>query len=180
LACGSSEKPIANAFAYLLSPRPLGARSALYPRFSRRVEDLVAAATTFNLKPPAAFAELFDDDADTGIDILSDTDLLSALADEAAAALTSRIVTAAEAVISEAGVAHRSTDKIAEIYKDLELVAPAQNAGSLANILNAGWQAFHDDQLWSDVPQIKSKETALRELLLKSVEVLEYEENCNG
>lgn len=169
-----------HAFAYLLSPRPLGARSGLYPRFGRRVQDLVDAAATFALEPPPDFTDLFDDDADDIADLSSHAELLSTLADDAAAALTSRIIAVANTIVSDAGVENRSAKKILQILSDLELVAPAQNSGSLANILNAGWKAFHDDDLWSDVPQITSKETTLRELLLKSVEVLEYEEIVNA
>ena len=38
-------------------------------------------------------------------------------------------------------------------------------------MLNARWRAFHDADLWKEVPQIKSKEATLNELILKSFEV---------
>jgi len=53
-------------------------------------------------------------------------------------------------------------------------VIPAVAPASLTNILNAGWKAYHKRDIWSDHPEISERDEILKELLLKSIEVLEF------
>jgi hypothetical protein len=61
---------------------------------------------------------------------------------------------------------------------------PPESAGSLGNILNAAWDAYFDKRFWADFPPFQLQEEekrqtfraeALREIVLKSIEVFEYE-----
>jgi len=61
---------------------------------------------------------------------------------------------------------------------------PPENAGSLGNILNAAWDATLDDKFWESFPPFRLQREekraafrveALREIVLKSIEVFEYE-----
>jgi hypothetical protein len=171
------------AFAYLLSPRLAGLRSVIYPNFRRRVSDLVNATNLFGVKmssfPPkftsAQYTDLFEDLSEPPEYERNKRFLLS-LADQASQRQFDKVAKLASETVINADVTMPSDDKINEIYKDFELIAPAQAAGCLANILNAGWRGFHDENLWSGIPQIKSRNAVLKELLLKSIEVFEYEE----
>jgi hypothetical protein len=171
------------AFAYLLSPRLAGLRSVIYPNFRRRVSDLVNATNLFGVKmssfppkfTPAQYTDLFEDLSEPP-EYERNKRLLLSLADHASQRQFDKVAKLASETVINADVTMPSDDKINEIYKDFELIAPAQAAGCLANILNAGWRGFHDENLWSGIPQIKSRNAVLKELLLKSIEVFEYEE----
>jgi hypothetical protein len=166
------------AFAYLLSPRLVGVRSVIYPNFRRRVSDLSNGAKVFGVKMPTKYSDLFEDFNEPPHYERNKRFLLS-LADNASEQQGSDLIALANKIVLGADVPLPSDDKTAEIYKDFELIAPAQSAVSLANILNAGWRAFHDENLWSGITQVKSRKAVLKELLLKSIEVLEYEEIIN-
>lgn len=167
------------AFAYLLSPRLLGIRSVIYPNFRRRVSDLSNGAKAFGVQVPAKYSDLFEDFNEPP-DYERNKKFLLSLADSASEQQGSDLIALAGKIVLDAGVPLPSDEKTDEIYKDFELIAPAQSAVSLANILNAGWRAFHDENLWSGISQVKSRRAVLKELLLKSIEVLEYEEIVNS
>lgn len=167
------------AFAYLLSPRLVGMRSVIYPNFRRRVKDLKAGAEAFEVKVPPKYSDLFEDFSEPP-DYERNKKFLLSLADSASEQQGTDLIALAGKIVLEANVPLPSEEKTAEIYRDLELIAPAHSAVSLANILNAGWRAFHDEKLWAGISQIKSRRAVLKELLLKSIEVLEYEEIVNS
>jgi hypothetical protein len=113
------------------------------------------------------------------------------LADGASATLIEDLISQVDSVLSTPGTpkwqpqAHKEafSKKVQEIYADLENVAPAQNAGSVAHILIAAWRAYRTGSFWSNVPQIQRKvdptafrEKTLKEIVLKSIEVFEFEE----
>ena len=164
-----------HSFAYLLSPRLAGLRSVFYPNYRRRVDNLITAAETFGVNVPDNYAELFEDLSEPP-DYERNKKFLLSLADIASERQTPQLTRLARDVVSDAKVVLPSVEKVNEIYRDFELIAPAQAAGCLANILNAGWRGFHDDHLWSGIPQISERRSVLKELLLKSIEVFEYEE----
>ena len=57
---------------------------------------------------------------------------------------------------------------------------PPKRPKSLADILNAGWQAFNDGELWRDRPDIPCKDEALHDLVFKTIEVLEVNQRIHG
>lgn len=123
----------------------------------------------------AQYPDLFEDLSEPP-DYERNKKFLLSLADQASQRQFDKLAKLANDTVTNADVTMPSDDKINEIYKDFELIAPAQAAGCLANILNAGWRGFHDEKLWLGIPQIKSRNAVLKELLLKSIEVFEYEE----
>jgi hypothetical protein len=164
-----------HAFAYLLAPKYQGVRSVLYPNLVKRVDNLIKAAAGYGVVVPGGYKSEFEDLPEPNSFDRQQTYLLS-LADAASSSVTDSLLTEAKSVIDGSLSIPASDAKVAEIFKDLQAVAPATNAGCLANILNAGWRAFHDAKLWEDIHQIESKEKTLKELMLKSFEVFEYEQ----
>jgi hypothetical protein len=167
------------AFAYLLSPRLVGVRSVIYPKFRRRVDDLINAAKAFGVAVPEKYSDLFEDFNEPP-DYERNKRFLLSLADQAAEKQTSEVVELANKIVRDANVELPSKDKADALYKDFELIAPAQSALCLANILNAGWRAFNDQALWAGISQVRSGKAVLREILLKSIEVFEYEQIVNS
>jgi hypothetical protein len=102
------------------------------------------------------------------------------LADSAADELAPELITHANTLLQRPDLPDWSNEQarlehtasVQRIYDDFNLVAPAEGAGHVAHILNAGWKAA-----LSNVPQVPehSSQEVLRELILKSLEVLEFE-----
>jgi hypothetical protein len=162
-----------HAFAYLLAPKQLWVRPVLYPNLAERVDNLTTAAADYGIAVPTDYKGEFED-LKTSFD--KQQEFLLSLADAASSAVTDQLQTEVQKILTSRLKNTRNKAKVDEIFQDFEIVAPATNAGSIADILNAGWRAFHDDNLWKEVPQIQSKEATLNELILKSLQVYEYEQ----
>ena len=67
----------------------------------------------------------------------------------------------------------------AEILKMFRLGVPAKTPGSLANILNAGWDYVVAERA-SDAPRSRPLFEWISELVFKSIEVFEYERRINA
>jgi hypothetical protein len=164
-----------HAFAYLLAPKQLWVRSVLYPNLMKRVDNLVRAAAEYDIPVPPRYRHEFEDLLPPNAFDRPQIFLLS-LADAASSSVTDALMIQARTIV-DSGVQHPSSEpEVEKLLKDFQAVAPATNAGCLANILNAGWRAFHDPKLWEDVHQIRLKAKTLKELILKSIEVFEYEQ----
>jgi len=167
------------AFAHLLFPVVEGMRALHYPNMMRRVRFQLQAAQQFGITPPADYESWFKD-RDEPSDEDRNEKFLVELADSAADELAPELITHANTLLQrpdlpdwsneQARVEH--TASVQRIYDDFNLVAPAEGAGHVAHILNAGWKAA-----LSNVPQVPehSSQQVLRELILKSLEVLEFE-----
>lgn len=164
-----------HAFEYLLAPRQLGVRSFMYPNLTKRVDYLIKAAVGYQVSIPPDYKANFEDEKAPNLLDRQQTFLLW-LADSASSSVADSLTGDADKILKASLSAEKSNEKVTEILNDFRVVAPATGAGCLANILNAGWKAFHDPDLWKDFPQIKAKEVTLKELILKSIEVFEYEQ----
>jgi hypothetical protein len=164
-----------HAFAYLLAPKQLWMRSVLYPNLVKRVENLIKAAGEYKVDVPKDYRNEFEDLLPPATFDRQQTFLLS-LADMASSSLADNLITKARSLIDSKVYSAYSESKISAVLQDFRAVAPATDAACLADILNAGWRAFHDKNLWIEIRQIQSKEKTLKELILKSIEVFEYEQ----
>ena len=161
-----------HAFSYLLAPG--GYRSAAYPAWSARVSNLVQAANAYQLRVPQGYQSLFEDSQTP--DVLSQSIFLLSLADAASQPVVPKLVKRANEIIESASIDEGSEAGVEDIYNGIGLhIVPARNPVALSDILNAGWRAFHDPKLWEEKKiDRKVRERTLKELLLKSIEVLEY------
>ena len=167
------------AFAHLLSPVLEGRRALHYPNMIRRVRFQLQAAQRYGITPPKDYESWFKDRNEPSDDDQREKFLVE-LADRAADDLVPELITHADSLLRQPGLPDWSVKgdhseaaaTVQRIYDDFCLVAPAEKAGHLANILNAGWKATINN-----IPQIseQSSQQVLRELVLKSLEVLEFE-----
>lgn len=168
-----------NAFAYLLSPNYSLPRSANYPNMRKRARNLGRATGRFGIKSPPDYANLFDDLPEPNFTPGDIFQLL--IADEALEQLLPQLIDNANDAVTAAGIGQPSDllsdEQIRQIYERFRRVVPAENTRGIVDILNAGWMAFEDVDLWKDLPEIqKNKDTILKELMLKSVEIFEIEQ----
>lgn len=162
-----------NAFAYLLSPA-LGRRSLTYPPLRDRAMNLVWAARHMGITTPNAYVDLFDPEDAPAIS-RRDTFRL-AIADAALLSVREILLERAKGLIHGAGLTLPSSKEVNVVLGSFKRVVPAENVGSLVAILNAAWAAFHKEDLWSDLPDVfLQRDLVLRELTLKSLEILEFE-----
>lgn len=163
-----------HAFAYLLSPGTEGRRSLFYPSARTRVENLVKAAKAYGIAVPNGYVAEFDDSNDAGL-IPSDTFRL-AIADQSLESIVDHVISMAGSIISHSKLVTPTPDEADRIYDRFEHVIPAEGCKSLSDIINAGWKAYLNKELWKDIPQVYHKRVAnLMELILKNIEIFEIE-----
>src|SRR5262249_23453513 len=141
-------KSYLSGFAYMVAPNLSGARPPQYPNMRTRADNIVRAANTYGIAPINDYSMLFDDLPPMSSQP-SEQFLLS-VADEALQAVIDILITEADTLLSSANIDKPSTAEAERIYTRFKLVVPAENAKSLADILNAGWLAFEDDELWKE------------------------------
>jgi hypothetical protein len=169
-----------HAFAYLFAPTA-GQRSILYPNTLTRVEKLKEAAARFSVdaegayKVPDNYAALFRNKTELPPNEEQKKFLLS-LADAASNGLADDLINEAKSVLSAANVPLLSSDEKKRILECYKFVVPAVRVPSLSTILNAAWDVYHDRNFWEHMPQIESRRRALKEVVLKNIEVLEIEQ----
>ena len=169
-----------HAFAYLVSPGQEGQRPALYPKLEQRVANLVEASDRYGVVVPEEYESLFTGSRTVAAQDKVRTFLIS-LADAATRSLVPSLIDEVDRTIQRAGIEGPDESKTHEIYKGFVLRAvPPRHPGSLSNIINAGWQAFHDEALWENLPEIEFKDRTLKELVLKSIEILDIEQKLGG
>jgi len=119
---------------------------------------------------PNGFAALFENQEEPAEDFKQ---FLVSLADSSSAIITSDLMTFAEEILKAQMIPRLTASNVRKILKSYKFIVPCPHARSLVNILNAAWSVYHDAEFWSDIPQVKSRESVLKELVLKNIEVLE-------
>jgi len=160
------------SFVYLLAPGVSVQRSSGYPTTRRRINNLKEAASKFSVALPSDLDDWFVDESEPTDAKLA---FLLSLADHASQGLLDQIIAAVSDIATETAIPARSDEKIEKARQAFRIVTPSSGIGDLVNILNAGWQAYFDETLWADIGHMNKDET-LRELLLKSIEILEIEQ----
>ena len=169
-----------HAFAYLFAPTA-GQRSVLYPNTLTRVEKLKEAAARYAQKVagayrvPEDYAALFRNKSELPPNEEQKKFLLS-LADAGSNGMTGDLMSEAQSLLSAANVPLLSSDEKHRILDRFKFVVPAVEVKSLSNILNAAWDVYHDPKFWEHLPQIQNRQRALKEVVLKNIEVLEIEQ----
>jgi hypothetical protein len=161
-----------HAFAYLLAPG-LAARNPTNPSNQRRAEILVHACERWGFHVPGGYITNFRD----GISSLYGSDaFLCALADRAADTLAEQLFDKCRKIAEDSEIPLQDQQETASIVAAFRKLVPGARAKSLSSIINAGWQAFHDPDLWSSYPHIhQRKSDVLNELVLKTAELFEIE-----
>ena len=154
-------------------------RALHYPNMIRRVRFQLQAAGQYGIQPPKDYESWFKDRDEPSDDDPHEKFLVE-LADSAADELAPELITHADSLLQQPGLPNWSTSEararhaetVQQIYEDFRLFAPTERAEHITHIFNAGWKAAMDNIL--QVPEHSSQEV-LQEMILKSLEVLEFE-----
>jgi len=163
------------AFAYLAAPGGKQ-RSMFYPSMKDRVANLLKASKTFGVEPHPQFGDWFMDEIDRANN--EKEQFLLEIADAARRSVEDDLITKANEIASSSHVPERSDEKIGTVLTAFKLLTPAASVGDLVNILNAAWKVFHDEDLWQG--RVEDTVHTLNELVLKSIEILEFEERTRN
>jgi hypothetical protein len=177
------DKAYLHAFAYLVSPAPAGERAVFYPNTIRRIDALLTAADVFKEKAPDAyvaeegfrreFRELFQDQSDPA-PAEREKRFFVALADSAADSVVARLISDAEKVRLDSAIPPLAVQAKTDVLNSFKFEVPAQQA-TLSSVVNAAWDAYHDATFWPDATADQKNHT-LKELALKTIEVIEIEQ----
>ena len=162
-----------HAFAYLLSPGIPGERYPLYPSVVTRAKQLEAASKKLGVDCPTGYLDLFSNEQD----ITSPTNrLLCSVADDATARLVDKVTDDAIRIADDKGLPTRDPARIETIVKSFEMVAPTDGRNTMTDIINAGWICKKRNDLWANIPQIRTEAIGqvLADLVLKSLEITEF------
>lgn len=168
-----------HAFAYLFAPFVSSPRAITYPKLVKRVNYLIKAATKYKIEVPESYENMFENRPEPQLSSMDK--LLLSISDYILDKTADKLISKAKSLISKTNIARPSDEESKRIRKRLELVVPASRCKSLADILNASWQAYHDIDLWKSIPDVlERKDRILKDLVLKNIEIFEFEQILNG
>jgi len=167
------------AFAYLLAPHRRGSRPLIYPNLRTRAECLASAATKFGFSVPADYTQLFENLTDPAPEQVRET-LLLTLADAVRARYVDTLQSRADEIVTKAGLGFCPSALVDHCTARLALMVPAEGSNGLGNILNAAWRGWLNPNFFLDAEHNKRKMENLREVVLKSIEILEIETKLEG
>jgi len=168
-----------HAFAYLFAPFVSSPRAITYPKLAKRVNYLIKAATKYKIEVPESYENMFENRPEPQLSSMDK--LLLSISDYILDKTADKLISKAKSLISKTNIARPSDEESKRIRKRLELVVPASRCKSLADILNASWQAYHDIDLWKSIPDVlERKDRILKDLVLKNIEIFEFEQILNG
>ncbi len=183
-----------HAFTYFLSPNSPFDPSPNYPKVEIRIKKLLEACDQFRkrwgteiyTKPTKLTQEFVETEAFDSEGTLNQWQIaIDAVAGQLVPAVLKQIYVLARKS-SWASLRDFSRNKANEIRDNsFRWAVPASNTGSLANLMNAAWDVARDTRFWDRLPSLQNigqsesqqaKDMVLHELLLKNIEVLEYEQ----
>ncbi len=166
-----------NAFNYLLAPASFGSRSPLYPNTLDRIGFMIQASNSFKIDIPSNYKSNFEDSQEPSPTEKEKVFLLS-VADETCATLIDELIDKVKDICRERKIPKRVKYKVKELEKGFNQIVPPMEAGSLTNIINAGWKCYLNPRFCKRDENIDeaNRHLILQELVLKSFEVYEIEE----
>lgn len=162
-----------HSFEYLLAPSTGEFRWRDYPGLKTRAEFLEKAAAHFGISTPTNYSRRFDNPA--GISDPADR-FLTDSSDAATSATIDSILACVDELSVKLQFPRTSNGKIAQCLQCIRNGVPAEGMDYIGNIINAGWMAYLDATIlpWSETRDGRRID-ALNEILLKSIEVVEFE-----
>ena len=149
-------------------------RSLIYPNLKTRAECLAEAARKFSLTVEDNYPGMFENLNGPAPEHRRETLLLS-LADSVRIKFVDDMRVEAEKIVLKSALALSDRETVDACRKRMALMVPCEKTGSLMAILNAGWHAWREPQFFQDKEHNERRLDNLREVILKSIEVLEIE-----
>ncbi|MFO1485913.1 MAG: hypothetical protein U1F71_21305 [Verrucomicrobiaceae bacterium] len=151
-------------------------RSEVYPSDYDRAVIQKAMCDRYQFLCPKGFLKCFDQKDDKAADV--DNELLSKV-DEVRKTLTSKLHLMVDSIASERSIPMPDNKKRKGCLDRLRWFVPITGARSLADIMNAAWEAAHTENFFKNPRLNEQPEEHLKEVVLKSIEVFEIEQRMS-
>ena len=163
-----------HAFSYLLAPYSGEERSPKYPDMPSRAKFLEQAALHFGFDVPENYHESFDDKEQN----LHKADkFIQQRADKATEKMIPRILQEIDIMMEELKVPRIRQEDVEACVRAFQTGVPTDKASDLAAIINGGWTVYIKQLESSANGGEEFSLSGLNELVLKSIEVMEFEES---
>lgn len=166
-----------HAFAYLVSPGG-GHRDSYYPNLADRIGNMQIAATQMSLTLPTGFVNAFANEITQQVGEKEQFQL--SVSDGAAASLRDELLAKATEIADSVPTPRHTTVRVEAVKTSFRRMVPAANIGDLTTILAAAWELYYETDLWKETVPSEGRLSTLNELVLKSIEILEFEERTKG
>ena len=179
-----------HAFAYLLAPNTGIERAPFYPDLHKRAQYLIEASNEYGLDPIPNYSELFELESEP--ELTAGDRFLLDIIDEVLTRIVNSLIIKAHELVPAQVAAHPTRknavnpekeaptpDELKRILDRFKFVVPAERVSCLADLINAAWSAFLEEDFWRDIPNIgdeENRDTILKELILKNIEILEIDQ----
>lgn len=163
------------AFAYLLAPGHGGPRSYYYPNLKERASLMSQLAVRLGLPDAQEYSDRFASDDEPTQTTDKRNCLLLRVADASRRRVFDDIANIAFACVDSSGYQGWSNKAVESCLDSFRLTVPCENAGTLANIVNAAWRAILQQAFFSNAAYEEDKKAIVTELVLKSIEIFEIE-----
>ena len=162
------------ALGYLLSPRIPRPLSPSYPDTFNRAKWLVTAASRYKISVPPDYQSLFI--PGDRPPMTSGNSLLLEVAGVSAEAVAESLIGRVSEIIEQQGCPFPTDSGRDEVLARFRYAVPAEKCRTIADIINAGWIVWEDNEFWNHLPfSGLNKARTVKELVLKNIEVFEYE-----
>lgn len=160
-----------HAFAFILAPSPGGYRTGKYPTYSTRIAIISDIAKREGVPLPTHLQLDFGIDS-RGID--EKHRFVVRMADESVQLIVTALWDKVISVLAEGRLSRPVELNANRHLKDLQLGIPPSAPICLGDIVNAGWLRYHEITNSSNPDRASEESDRLNELLLKTIEVLEF------
>jgi hypothetical protein len=163
------------AFQYFAAPFMVAERPPTYPAMTQRVSYMARAAERLGARLPADFVRSFRDEPRFR-EWAPESRFLLKLADLTLQRVGDDVLKLVVSLAEQWALPDAKAEELELIRHDFEKLVPAPGSFSLQALLVAAWGCARDNAFWKGIKQIRPKDRfrTINELLLKSVDVLEY------
>ncbi len=166
------------AFAYILAPGRSSGQSDKYPTNKTRVSILSEIAQDDGVQLPTL--------QELGFRFVSESSTVSdrfvyRMAEEGVERIKPGLWAAVKDVIAQGKIIRPNPANVNRHYSEFCAGSPASNPMCLGDIINAGWRFYLDSDSGLAQSELHEKVRGLNEMILKTVEILEYKRRiANG
>jgi hypothetical protein len=161
-----------HAFSYLLSAE-FSFRSPDYPSHHDRAKAQIEACNFFGFDAPVSYLVTFSEDRDV---MPGQHELVIRIADASRKQVATQLNELVKELADRVNLDLPDRKKAKECFDRFRWFVPATEASSLANILNAAWDARHAKNFFKEARFNTNQYENLKEVVLKSIEVFEVEQ----
>ena len=160
------------AFSYLIAPKISKDLNTSHPNAKNRGLVMTKAANDFSYQVPTNFTELFKThltpDKSRSRYCLMESERISLI-------LSDTIIKDVKSLLRDKRVFYKKSSNFVNYKNELLAMIPISSAQTLADVTNAAWEVYFDNDKWPQLKHLPQEEqfNFLNELTIKSFEILE-------